>query len=342
MTTNKQRHNLSVNREILSLSLPSIVTNITTPLLGLVDVAIVGHMDSASYIGAIAIGGSMFNMLYWLFGFLRMGSSGMTAQAFGAKDRLAQSRILQQALLVAMLAGIAMIVLRHQVCEAVLWFMDVEADTAVLARTYFEILVWGAPAVLGTYVMSGWFLGMQNSRAPMWVSIFINLCNIAVSLVLVYCFNYDIPGVAVGSLVAQWGGFMLACSICLIRYDIVLSTFKEIVEIKGLKHFFRINVDIFLRTLCLVAVTLWFTRTGSPKAPKCLPSMRCSCSFSPSSPSSWTDSHLPAKPSAANTSEQASAPYCAEASMRCADGEPDSPWPSPSSTPWAVTCFSIS
>lgn len=169
MTTNKQRHNLSVNREILSLSLPSIVTNITTPLLGLVDVAIVGHMDSAAYIGAIAIGGSMFNMLYWLFGFLRMGSSGMTAQAFGAKDRLAQSRILQQALLVAMLAGIAMIVLRHQVCEAVLWFMDVEADTAVLARTYFEILVWGAPAVLGTYVMSGWFLGMQNSRAPMWV-----------------------------------------------------------------------------------------------------------------------------------------------------------------------------
>lgn len=263
MTTNKQRHNLSVNREILSLSLPSIVTNITTPLLGLVDVAIVGHMGSAAYIGAIAIGGSMFNMLYWMFGFLRMGSSGMTAQAFGAKDHLAQSRILQQALLVAMLAGIAMIVLRHQVCEAVLWFMDVEADTAVLARTYFEILVWGAPAVLGTYVMSGWFLGMQNSRAPMWVSIFINLCNIAVSLVLVYCFNYDIPGVAVGSLVAQWGGFMLACSICLIRYDIVLSTFKEIVEIKGLKHFFRINVDIFLRTLCLVAVTLWFTRTGS-------------------------------------------------------------------------------
>ena len=226
MTTNKQRHNLSVNREILSLSLPSIVTNITTPLLGLVDVAIVGHMGSAAYIGAIAIGGSMFNMLYWLFGFLRMGSSGMTAQAFGAKDHLGQPRI-------------------------------------VLARTYFEILVWGAPAVLGTYVMSGWFLGMQNSRAPMWVSIFINLCNIAVSLVLVYCFIYDIPGVAVGSLVAQWGGFMLACSICLIRYDIVLSTFKEIVEIKGLKHFFRINVDIFLRTLCLVAVTLWFTRTGS-------------------------------------------------------------------------------
>lgn len=227
MTTNKQRHNLSVNREILSLSLPSIVTNITTPLLGLVDVAIVGHMGSAAYIGAIAIGGSMFNMLYWLFGFLRMGSSGMTAQAFGAKDRLAQSRILQQALLVAMLAGIAMIVLRHQVCEAVLWFMDVEADTAVLARTYFEILVWGAPAVLGTYVMSGWFLGMQNSRAPMWVSIFINLCNIAVSLVLVYCFNYDIPGVAVGSLVAQWGGFMLAVNALLMQFFTLFSFFMD-------------------------------------------------------------------------------------------------------------------
>lgn len=253
----------SINREILDLAVPSIVTNITTPLLGLVDVAIVGHMGAAAYIGAIAVGGSMFNMLYWLFGFLRMGSSGMTAQCYGSGDKEGQSKILEQALLVALIAGALMIALRHPVCEAVLWFMDVDTTTRELARTYFLILIWGAPAVLGNYVICGWLLGMQNSKATMWISIFINLCNIAVSCTFVYALHYNIPGVALGTLCAQWAGFFLAASIALLRYDIILCRLKELYELKGLKRFFRINGDIFLRTVCLVTVTLWFTRTGA-------------------------------------------------------------------------------
>lgn len=255
--------NTSINREILNLAIPSIVTNITTPLLGLVDVAIVGHMGAAAYIGAIAVGGTMFNMLYWLFGFLRMGSSGMTAQCYGSGDKEGASRILEQALLVAFIAGVIMIALRHPVCDAVLWFMDVDATTAQLARTYFLILIWGAPAVLGNYVMCGWLLGMQNSKATMWISIFINLCNIVVSCTFVYALRFNIPGVAYGTLFAQWAGFLLAASIALLCYDIIPCTLRELCELKGLKRFFRINGDIFLRTLCLVTVTIWFTRTGA-------------------------------------------------------------------------------
>lgn len=254
---------VSIDREILNLAIPSIVTNITTPLLGLVDVAIVGHMGTAAYIGAIAIGGTMFNMLYWLFGFLRMGSSGMTAQCYGAGDRKGSSLILEQALLVAFIAGAIMIAFRHPVCDLVLLFMDVDANTAQLARTYFIILIWGAPAVLGNYVLCGWLLGMQNSKATMWVSIFINVCNIAASCLLVYAFHLNIPGVASGTLFAQWTGFLLAATIAVTRYDLFPCRLKELCELNGLKRFFKINGDIFLRTLCLVTVTIWFTRTGA-------------------------------------------------------------------------------
>lgn len=263
-------HISAINRQILSLSVPSIVTNITTPLLSLVDVAIVGHMGASDYIAAIAVGGSMFNMLYWLFGFLRMGSSGMTAQAFGAGDGKAQSRVLKQALLVAVIAGALMIALQRPVCDLVLRFMDVSGDTELYAKTYFYILIWGAPAVLGNYVLCGWLLGMQNSKATMWISIFINVCNIAASCMLVFVFRLGITGVATGTLTAQWLGFGLALVIAATRYNIVKITFREIVEWTGLRRFFQVNVDIFLRTVCLVTVTIWFTRTGALQGPEML------------------------------------------------------------------------
>ncbi len=252
----------SINKEILALSIPSIITNITTPLLGIVDVAVVGHMGSAVYIAAIAVGGSMFNMLYWLFAFLRMGSSGMTAQAYGAKDHRASSLVLYRAVVVALMAGLTIIVMQSPICSAVLQFMDADAETWVLASRYFMICVYGAPAVLGTYALSGWFLGMQNSRAPMWVSIFINVSNIVVSLVLVFVFNFEIEGVATGTLVAQWLGFFVGVLLCR-RYSFVKVPVREIFRWSELRRFFAINLDIFLRTMCLVAVTIWFTRVGA-------------------------------------------------------------------------------
>lgn len=251
-----------LNKEILRLSVPSIVTNITTPLLGLVDVAIVGHMGSALYLAAIAVGGNMFNMLYWPFAFLRMGTSGMTAQACGAGDRQASSLVLYRALLVALLTGIAIIALQRPVSQAVMLLMEADAATQSLIDTYFSICVWGAPAMLGTYALSGWFLGMQNSRSPMWMSIFINLLNIAVSLLLVFVIKLDIAGVAIGTMSAQWGGFFLGLLLCR-RYRLTRASLSQLIRRSELRRFFSINADIFLRTLCLVAVTVWFTAAGS-------------------------------------------------------------------------------
>lgn len=252
----------SINRQILAIAVPAIIANITTPLLSIVDVTIVGHLGSDAFLAAIAIGGSMFNMLYWLFGFLRMGTSGMTAQAFGANDTKSQSLTLYRAMVVAFAAGIAIIVLHVPIADLTLKFMDADQTTTLLARKYFSICVFGAPAVLGTYSLSGWFLGMQNSRAQMWISLVINLTNIAASLCLVYLLNLDITGVACGTLAAQWIGLATALTLCR-RYGIKRPSWAQILKVTELRRFFSVNTDIFLRTLCLVCVTVWFTRAGA-------------------------------------------------------------------------------
>lgn len=250
-------------RQILALSLPSIVTNITTPLLAMTDVAIAGHLGSAVYIAAIAVGGSMFNMLYWLFGFLRMGSSGLTAQAFGADDRRGADTVLWRSLSVALCIGLGMIALQRPLSAFLLSVMEVEGGSRMLAESYFRILVWGAPASLGLFSLTGWFLGMQNSRVPMWIAVLMNVVNIGASLSLVYGAGMGINGLATGTLIAQWAGFGVAMTVCAVRYRPSLRLICCLSGGGGLGRYFRVNSDIFLRTLCLVAVTLWFTRAGA-------------------------------------------------------------------------------
>ena len=256
----------TLNRKILSLAIPSIAANITTPLLALVDTAIVGHMGSELYIAAIAVGGVMFNMLYWLFSFLRGGTSGLSAQACGAGDNRASTLVLRRSLIVAIGAGVMMVMLQQPVFRLLSWFLDAGTETTGLASLYFHILIYGAPAVLGNYAMSGWFLGMQNSRMLLWVSLTINCVNILASLLLVYGLGWGIAGVATGSLTAQWVGFG-AGFLFLRRYPLTSATLAEILRWGELKRFFRVNLDVMLRTVCLIAVTLWFTRAGSQQGP---------------------------------------------------------------------------
>ena len=250
------------DRKILALAVPSILANVTTPLLGLVDAAIVGHMGSAVYIGAIAVGGVMFNMLYWLFSFLRGGTSGLAAQACGAADPREQALVLFRSLAVAIGAGLAMIALQWPLLWVLRRFVDPDPATGALASQYFSILIYGAPAVLGTYALSGWFLGMQNSRMLVVTSIIINISNIAVSLVLVYGAGWSIPGVATGTLTAQWLGFVTGLWL-LRRYHLRRPAWADIFRAAELRRFFKINVEVMLRTVCLIAVTLWFTKTGA-------------------------------------------------------------------------------
>lgn len=253
-----------MNKQILHIALPSIISNITVPLLALVDTTIVGHLGSASYIAAIALGGMIFNMIYWLFNFLRMGTGGLTAQAYGANQHQATSYILLRSLTIAGGIALTLLLLQRPIFQVTFHFVTATTEVRSLASIYFNILIWGAPAMLALYSFTGWFLGMQNARIPMCIAITQNVVNIAVSTLLVFGCHLKIEGVALGTLISQYTALLLAVIFCLTKFDVKQHfELKAILDINTLKRFFQINRDIFLRTLCLIAVTTYFTSAGS-------------------------------------------------------------------------------
>lgn len=253
------------DRQILQIALPSIVSNITVPLLGMIDVAIVGHMGSPVYIGAVAVGSMIFNLVYWLFGFLRMGSSGMTSQALGRRDFKEVTRILVRSMVIALGIALLLIVLQIPMKWLMFWLISPTPDVVPFATTYYYMVIWGAPAMMGLYGLLGWYIGMQNTRIPMFISIMQNVVNILASLTLVYGFGMKIEGVAWGTVIAQYAGFIVALSLLLRYYGrlrgylVLRGTFVR----EAMGRFFHVNSDIFLRTLCLVAVNLFFTSAGA-------------------------------------------------------------------------------
>ena len=253
------------DRQIMKIALPSIVSNITVPLLGLIDVTITGHMGGAAYVGAIAVGGMLFNIIYWLFVFLRMGTSGMTAQALGARKLTEVVSVLLRAVTVAVVLSVLLLGLQVPVREVSLGLIDPSPEVAQLARTYFNICVWGAPASLLLFVLTGWFLGMQNSRAPMSVAIIQNVANILLSLVLVYGLDMKIEGVATGTVLAQYVGLAVGLFILLRHYSRlhVYLRREQVFTRRALTQFFLLNKDIFCRTLCLIFVHFYFIAAGA-------------------------------------------------------------------------------
>ena len=254
-----------MNSEILKIAIPSIVSNITVPLLGLIDVMIVGHMGNAAYIGAIAIGSMIFNVICWVFGFLRMGTSGMASQAYGKGDDKGVANILVRALLIGLGIGMLFVVMQPIVRWAAMAAMAPQADVLPYACTYFYICIWGVPAMLGLYGLNGFFIGVQNTKVPMMVSIFQNVVNIVCSLSFVYLLGMKVEGVALGTLVAQYSGFALSLWLLKRQYgEYVKKCSLEAVKAKDeMKRFFVVNGDIFVRTLFLVAVNFMFTATGA-------------------------------------------------------------------------------
>lgn len=250
-----------LNREILNLAFPNIIANITIPLLGMVDLALVGHLESERYIGAIALGGMIFNILYWGFGFLRMGTSGLTAQAFGRQDKKESMIILSRSLLVG-LGGALLLLLLQKPIEW-LGFAAIKGSEEVetLAAEYFRIRIWAAPATLALYSLTGWFLGMQNARIPMIIAIAVNLLNILFNLLFVLGMGMKSDGVALGTVLAQYGGLLIALGFFYAKYRHLTGywTRREMMEWNALKRFFSVNRDIFIRTLCLIFVFSFFT-----------------------------------------------------------------------------------
>lgn len=252
-------------KRILQLAVPAIVSNITVPLLNLVDLTIVGHLGSAVYIGAIAIGGLIFNIIYWLFSFLRMGTSGLTSQALGQRNLSEVMNVLLRSLGTAFVVAPLLIGLQAVILYVSFKWMDATAAVQEQATVFFEILIWGAPATLALYAFTGWYIGMQNSRFPMAIAIVQNVVNILLALLFVYVLKMSIKGVAWATLIAQYVGLFMAVGLWGKYYFRLQKwiVWNGVWNAKSMFSFFVINRDVFLRTLCLIAVTMYFTATGT-------------------------------------------------------------------------------
>ncbi len=252
---------MSLNKRILRLALPAIVNNITVPLLGLCDTTIAGHLGSPSYIGAMALGAMMLNVIYWLCGFLRAGTTGMTAQAFGAEHYDLTRDVLRKALTIALAIAFVAICCISPLRRLLFLILDPAPEVAPLASQYFEICLWAAPAQLAIMAISGWFIGLQNTLVPMLIAVGINVINIALSISFVWGFNLGFPGVAYGTLTANWIGLVAAVAFVAARLRRLPD--QECGRRVAWGRFFKVNTDLFFRSACIMAVSLIMTSIGS-------------------------------------------------------------------------------
>ena len=256
----------SLNSQILRLAIPSILANITIPLVGLVDTAIVGHIANATAIGGIAIGTMLFDLLYWNFGFLRVGTSGMTAQAFGRGDRVECARLLSQSVGIALIGAALIWLIQWLFVNLVLMLVPCSPEVASFAREYFFIRIWAAPATLSLMAFKGWFIGMQDTVSPMITDILVNVVNMAVSYVLAVYTPMGALGVALGTVIAQFTGLTAAIILLLVKYRHLwqgLSPVRLAFDGQGMRRLLSLNGNLFVRSLCFMVVYVGFTSLAS-------------------------------------------------------------------------------
>lgn len=252
----------SLNRDIAKLAIPSILANITIPLVGLVDVAIAGHIADAAAIGGIAIGTMLFDLLYWNFGFLRVGTSGMTAQAFGRGDKNECAGQLVHALEIAIGGSLLIWLIQWLFVTAALVLVPCSEAVAIQARHYFFARVWAAPATLALFALKGWFIGMQDTIRPMVCDLVVNAVNMVASYVLAVYTPLGVVGVAWGTVIAQYAGLLVAGGLLLLKYT---SFFRQVTTPLRVmlasfdKHIFTLNRDLFIRSICFMVVYIGYT-----------------------------------------------------------------------------------
>ena len=254
-----------VNRSILKLAIPNIISNITVPLLGLVDMMLMGHRSSPVYIGAIALGGTIFSVLYSFFSFLRAGTTGFTAQSLGAKDFSEISYSLYRSATIAVLAFIFIICIQEPIARISMVLLDGSDEVKSLAITYFYIRIWAAPANMLLYCLNGWFIGMQNTKIPMIIAIAINVLNIVFSVFFVLIMNQDVAGVALGTVIAQYCGLATALVFLFIKYRhfLIKVDIHILLDINKIKRFFKVNTDLMIRSILLVLTIAFFTNQSA-------------------------------------------------------------------------------
>lgn len=250
-----------MNRAILRLTIPNIVSNVTIPLLGMIDIAIAGRIGDDTTIGALAIGTAIFNFIYWNFAFLRMGTSGLAAQAYGAGDKKATANILGRSMIASIGIALLLLVFNRPIGRLAMNIMEGSPEVMSLAAEYFFARIWAAPAAISIFALHGWLTGMQDSVTPMVVSILGNIVNIACSLWFVFGMDMGVVGIAWGTVVAQYTSLILTLLILFVRYrDYIRGiSLRESLRMEPLARFFRINSDAFLRTLSVCTVYTCFT-----------------------------------------------------------------------------------
>ena len=260
-----------LNREILRLSVPSILAGITVPLVGMVDTAIAGHLGGpvATQIGAISVGSMVLSLLYWVFGFLRTGTGGLTAQAFGRQDPAEAARIWLRGVGLALLAAAAALLLQWPFFKGVMLIPDATPEVRELAERYFFIRIWAAPATMSLMTLRGWFVGMQNSIDSMWTDLIINGVNIGASLLLAFGAGswpgLGFAGIPLGTVIAQYCGLAYALWVCCHKYGRSVFSRLRREDFTGLLHdgsmrsFFRMNLDLFVRSLFFILIYIGFT-----------------------------------------------------------------------------------
>ena len=264
-----------INKDILKLAIPSILANITVPVVGMVDIAVAGHLDTSAavMIGGIAIGTMLFDLLYWNFGFLRVGTGGLAAQAYGRGDRRECAKIFTRALGIALACAFVLIAIQWIFIKAAFLVVDCTPEVRELASRYFFIRIWAAPATLSLMAFKGWFIGMQDSVSPMSVDLVVNGMNVLMSIVLalgidVGGWHYEgmgFSGIAAGTVVAQYSGLLTAAGIMLFKYARTTFSHLDAGDLRSVfrgsetRRFFVMNADLFVRSLCFIAIYIGFT-----------------------------------------------------------------------------------
>lgn len=251
-----------MNKKILKLAIPNIISNISVPLAGMIDLALMGYLQGAvNYVAAISLGGMIFNFIYTSFVFLRMTTTGFTAQAYGKRDFKSSVLTLSRALSVAFISAFAILALQIPLEKLAFSILSTEPEVAALTREYFYIRVWAAPATIGLYALLGWFIGMQNAKTPMIVSIAVNILNLSLSAFFIMVLGMKSDGVALGTLLAQYIGLFIALFVLLKHYKKLFKYWqkKAMLKLKELFSFFNVSKDILIRTICLIGVFTFFT-----------------------------------------------------------------------------------
>lgn len=250
-----------MNRRILKLAGPSILANVTVPLVGMVDVAIAGRLGDAASIGGIAVATMLFDLLYWNMGFLRVGTGGFAAQAYGRRDFNNAVRVLVQAVGTALVAAMVIWAIQYIYLEAAFLIVDCSAETEQLARKYFYIRIWAAPATLSLFAFKGWFIGMQNTISPMIVDVTVNIMNLLLSILFAIGFGMGISGIALGTLLAQYTGLIISITLMYAYYRKLFKyiNLKASLKLREMKKFFVLNGNLFLRSTSLLLIYSGFT-----------------------------------------------------------------------------------